>query len=174
MNKISELRILSEMTLAMAIGLFATLECGGDPYLAAAGPPLLRFEVITTNSPLFTAELVLPKQKISEPPALAVAGGTNAAENASGQELNVAGGGAAEYVAGITGGAARNTGNAANAASELLNITPQMISKYLKPEQSEIPAAGPGPFQRGQSIMVPAELGFVPPMPGNRAIYTSK
>jgi hypothetical protein len=171
MNKISELRILSEMTLAMAIGAFFALECRGVPYLALVGPPDLRFEVTATNNPLFTAELVLPKQILSAPPEPAVPGETNAVGNGAGQGLNA---GAAEYGSAKTGGAAKNTGQAGDAASDLLNIQPQMVTEYLKPDQNVFPDAEPGSFQRGQSIMVPVELGFVPPIPGSRAIYISK
>lgn len=174
MNKISESRILSEMTLAMAIGLFAALACPGEPYLALVGPPDLRFEVTATNNPLFTAELVLPKQILSAPPDSTVPGETNAMGNASGPGLDGAGAGAAEFAPGIAGGAAKNTGQAAGAASDMLNMQSQMVTEYLKPEQSAFPDAEPSPFQRGQSILVPAELGFVPPTPGSRAIYLSK
>lgn len=159
----------------MAVGLFTTQgNPGCEPYLKVVGPAPLRFEVIAPNNPVFMAELALPKPgnpgaPVEVSPARPTAGG-----NGSGQEMSSADGNPAQNPFGIFGGQAKNAANPANAASDMLNITPQMIGNYLKPYPS-VPLAGPSPFQPGQSILVPAELGFVPPMPGgSRAIYMSK
>lgn len=62
-----------------------------------------------------------------------------------------------------------------NPASDVLSVTPQMINEYFKPNRRDDGSGGPNPFQSGDTIFVPAELGFVPPMPAqSRAIYTSK
>jgi hypothetical protein len=170
MSKISKIETFGKITLAMVIGLFATeAKSSNTPYLKLVGPPPLRFEVITPNSPLFIAELALPKPNNDN--AVEETATNNLA--ADGNETKPAVGSTEANMDGILGGPAKNAVNPANAASDMLNITPQMITEYLKPDRSEAPEAGQ--FQPGQSILVPAELGFVPPMPGgSRAIYISK
>jgi hypothetical protein len=168
MSKISKRQTFGEITLAMVLGLFATDAKSSDaPYLKLVGPPPLRFEVIAPNSPLFIAELALPKPNNADATE-------NAATNNPAGAKPVASSANAD-VGGTWGRLVKNAANPANAASDMLNIKPQMITEYLKPDRSEAPSAEAGQFQPGQSILVPAELGFVPPMPGgNRAIYISK
>jgi len=141
----------------------------GEPYLRVVGSPPLRFEVQAVESPLIMGELALPKPKGIEAPALPEA--PAASQGTGSAVVNMAG-----NPTGIFGSPANNSASGANPASDMLNVNPQMITQYLKPNRSESHDGGaPSPFQPGQSILVPAELGFVPPMPGgNRAIYISK
>lgn len=169
MNKFSNLQNFLGLLLAMGVALPATqAKCGCKPYLPLLGPSPLRFEVAVAESPLILAELTLPKPKASEPiplPKTPPAGNGTASA-----VVNVAGG-----PMGIFGGPANNAEGPLNPASDMLNVSPQMIAQYLKPNRSEPPPAAPSQFQPGQSILVPAELGFVPPMPGgNRQIYMNK
>ena len=64
-------------------------------------------------------------------------------------------------------------GGSTNSASNMLSVNPQMITNYFtNPTQ---PAPAPSLYQPGQSIMVPQELGFVPPtIPQPQSSYTSK
>ena len=172
MSKISKIKTFGEIILALAIGLFATeAKCSDTPYLRLVGPPPLRFEVIAPKSPLFIVELVLPKPhnaNVADDDATNTPAVAKPAPSSTGVD-------AAGFSDGFLGGPAKNAANPASAASDMLNITPQMFTKYLKPDSSEDPNDGAGQFQPGQSILVPAELGFVPPLPGgNRAIYISK
>ncbi len=164
------------MALVLAIGLFAPQAKSSDtPYLKLVGPTPLRFEVVIPNTPLFIKELALPKPNNRDAQEAATTNKAAADKDGSKQAAGSAEGDAAENSWGSFGGPEKNAGNGANAASGMLNITPRMITEYLKPDRSEDPNAGAGSFQPGQSILVPAELGFVPPMPGgSRAIYISK
>jgi hypothetical protein len=72
----------------------------------------------------------------------------------------------------MSGAAAGNAGASPNSASDMLSITPQMINEYFKPNREDNEEAGP--LRHGDTIFVPAELGFVPPTPESRAIYQSK
>ena len=158
--------------LAIA-SLSARAALGGDAYLSEVGPPPLRFAVQTTPNSLILEELELPKPKAPEPIALPkpTAGGKAPEQGQNAADANTAG-----DQAGILGDPAKNAANFSNPASEMLNVTPQMLTQYLKPNRGEGSGADEsGQYQPGQSILVPAELGFVPPLPGgNRAIYISK
>lgn len=61
-----------------------------------------------------------------------------------------------------------------NSASNLLSVNPQMINDYFT-NPTAPPPPPPSQYQPGQSIMVPQELGFVPPAnPQSQSTYTSK
>jgi hypothetical protein len=176
MSKISKLRIFSQIILAAALGLIVIKAHSSQaPYLRLVGPPPLRFEVITPKSPLFIKELALPKpdsENTTDEEMTNKAAADNSATNSAASSAKGGPGGIFDQ---LLAGSAKNAANPTNAASDLLNVTPQMIDEYLKPGRGESPDAGAGQFQAGQSILVPAELGFVPPMPGeSRAIYISK
>jgi hypothetical protein len=169
MNKILETRFfLGIMTLAMGL-LTAQKAFGGDTYLSQVGPSSLRFEAPAVENPIFLAELALPKPKADEPiplPKVPVGQDKSGSANAD----------SAENPGGIFAGLLKNAQTPASPASDMLNMTPQMIVEYLKPNRSEGPRGDePSPYQPGQSIVAPDELNFLPPLPGgNRAIYISK
>ena len=155
----------------MAIVSLATLSAsGGEAYLASIGPPPLRFEYVDNNNALFLSELALPQPKpVVQPPM------PPPQPEAKAETNSVTGGIApgAENGVPIFPGPAKNAPGFLSPASDMLSITPQMINEYFKPSRAEGDAE-PGPYQHGQSIFVPAELGFVPPTPESRAIYNSK
>jgi hypothetical protein len=66
-------------------------------------------------------------------------------------------------------------GVSSNSASNMLSVNPQMINDYFKANPTQ-PAPAPSQYQPGDSIMVPQELGFVPPptIPQPQSSYTSK
>jgi len=166
--------------LAMAVAILATRDgFASGPYLTVVGPPPLRFEVAATDNALFLSELALPRPRpatepeTTPPPPAPV---PKPAETAGGPGMNVpsaAGNGGA-----VPAVPAKSVATPPNAASDLLNITPQMINDYFRPSQIQGPPSSAMPFQPGQPIFVPAELGFVPPTPpviGNsQAIYQSQ
>ena len=61
-----------------------------------------------------------------------------------------------------------------SAASDLLSVTPQMITQYLKPDANETNQLD----RHGVSVFVPVTMPFVPPTqaatPESRAIYQSR
>lgn len=141
---------------------------GSEAYLKSVGPPPLRFQYVDNNNSLFLQELALPKPRPVEQPPMPKP------QDAAAPETHIATSGP---VMGSMGpflpGQGNNNLNPDGSASDMLSITPQMISEYFKPYRAE-GAPEPVPSQRGQTFSVPAELGFVPPMPGNRATYNSK
>ena len=146
---------------------------GSEAYLISIGPPPLRFEYVDNNNAVFLAELALPNPKaVVQPPMPAPQAGAQSNAN------NVAGGIVASPSTTLNGvpllpPMGNNLPAPGSSASDMLSINPQMISDYFKPYRAE-GAPEPGPFQHGESIFVPAELGFVPPASGSRAIYNSK
>jgi hypothetical protein len=57
----------------------------------------------------------------------------------------------------------------------LLSIMPRMMTDYLKPIRNGGAGDDSSEYQPGDTIFVPTELGFVPPMPAHsRAIYRSR
>lgn len=144
---------------------------GGELYLAIVGPPPLRFEPAAINDPVFTQELQLPaprdtKFAVSIIPTNVPA--SAAAETALNDVVK------AESAPPVTSPAAISAEVPAGPASNLLPTIPQMMMDYLKPNQSADPGES-SPYQPGDTIFAPAELNFLPPIPGqSRAIYQSR
>jgi hypothetical protein len=162
-----------DIALGVAVVFIAAQEASGaEAYLKSVGPPPLRFEFISTNNALFLSELALPKPKFVTPPPMPLAP-TNSARSqtylSTGGGLDMLGEGNGGL---MSGAAAGNAGASPNSASDMLSVTPQMINEYFKPNREDNEEAGP--LRHGDTIFVPAELGFVPPTPESRAIYQSK
>jgi hypothetical protein len=171
------------LTGAIAISLFAVPETRGErAYLPAVGSPPLRFQAITTNHFVFNLESFAQPPKpaeISNTMAQAVAppvNTTNLVENPNSipvfSQTNQASV-KPETVADTKNNSVPpfNFANSSSSASDLLTVTPQMISEYLKPAQTEANRAD----QPGTVVFVPAEMQFTPPTPNasaeSRAIY---
>ncbi len=146
------------------------------PYLKTVGPAPLRFEAVSAPNPLILAELALPKPVVVETPAVPMPANAPASTMNRGAETYTAGAPIlGNNSAGIFGIPAGNAAKGLNSASDLLNVTPQMIDEYFKSNRGEGPRDDSGEYQHGQSILVPAELGFVPPMPAqSHASYQSR
>jgi hypothetical protein len=172
MNQILNVLNRKGIIPGMAMVLLAMQSMSGEEaYLRSVGPPPLRFQFVDTSNSLFLSELALPKPKPVEQPPMP------SPQAEATPETHIAGGIPVFGPLGTVGGIPILTGAEKNAfipggsASDMLNITPQMISEYFKPYRAE-GAPEPSPDQRGQTFSVPAELGFVPPTPGSRT--TSK
>ncbi len=155
---------------AVVVFLVLNRTRGQETYLALIGPPPLRFESAMTNDPAFTEELTLPKPKdmtfsVSMLPTNSPdATEPGAAAGVSKSPLKD------KSLPGILNPAARNAKRPGNPANNLLSTMPQMINQYFKPNLG--PADDANAYQPGDTIFAPAELQFVPPLPGqSRAIY---
>jgi hypothetical protein len=140
---------------------------GEEAYLKSVGPPPLRFQYVDNSNSLFLQELALPTPRPVEQPPMP----KPQAEAAP--ETHIATSGPVGPLGPFFPGPGNNALSPGGSASDMLSITPQMISDYFKPYRAE-GADDPGANQRGQTLFVPAELGFVPPMAGSRATYNSK
>jgi hypothetical protein len=148
---------------------------GGQLYLAIVGPPPLRFEAAATNDPVFIAELALPKPNDTMAEVSILPTNSPAATvpvpvpNESKNVLTAA------SPSGFLSDAAKSAEGLLGPASNLLSVMPRMMTEYLKPIREGGAGDDSNSFQPGETIFVPAELGFVPPMPDqNRAIYRSR
>jgi hypothetical protein len=206
MSRFSRARNLSAIIVAMVMGLLAARGVsGGKPYLKVTGPPPLRFEVVAVNNAGFLALLTLPTQKESSitnmpPPKPESARAETYTSGDTIMPVISNGGfpyGMFPYGAFPYGGmygmspwgapgmgvyapppmAVPTTpaGASSKSASNMLSVTPQMITNYFTNPAEPAPAP-PSQYQPGQSIMVPQELGFVPPptIPQSQSSYTSK
>jgi hypothetical protein len=142
---------------------------GRDFYLALLGPPPLRFQATATNEVAFIRELALPMSKDTKVSVTILS--TNSPSLKKGRNAS-AKSAKPEKSSRILNDAAKNAKGRLNPANNLLSTMPQMINQDLRPDR---PADDTGMYQPGDIIFVPAELTFVPPMPGqNRAIYRSR
>ena len=181
MSKITKALIFGEIILALVIGILAAQSAQGrQPYLPLVGPPPLRLEMPATNTPAILAELALPMPEsetdtnqdttktaanknelpFAPPPILPAA--TLAAANMYKKETVV--------------DTAQGAPPTPNPASNMLNIaTARCITNILCPLPGGGAVAGPNGYQTGDTVLVPAELGFVPPLPPqSRAVYKSQ
>lgn len=155
-----------------AVAVFFALQKiqGKDLYLALVGPPSLRFEEAATNDEAFTRELALPVPSDTNAPVSIDSTNSAAATNAVPGSKLPNSGAAGKNSPGNLSGAAKNAKGNTNPANNLLSTVPQMINPYLKPNGST--ENDTSSYQPGDTIFVPPELGFVPPMPGqSRATY---
>ncbi len=183
MNGFFKWRRFVGVTGAVAGGLLAIHPArGARAYLPVVGPPSLRLQVITKNHLVFNLESFREPPKAAEtntvahtvaPAAVAtniiaapnpipiVAANTNQANQVPAKP---------ETVADAKNNPVPpfNFPNPSAAASDLLTVTPQMITEYLKPAQN---AAD----QPGTVVFVPVEMQFTPPTPKtsgeSQAIY---
>jgi hypothetical protein len=171
---------------AILAGFFAAHEANGErAYLPVVGSPPLRFQAITTNHLVFNLE------SFAQPPKKAavsnvttqiiapVENTTNLVENSSPIPVYLETNrvpAKPESVADTRNNSVPpyNFANSSSAASDLLTVTPQMITEYLKPAQTETNRTD----QPGAVVFVPAELQFTPPTPNasaeSRAIYKTQ
>jgi hypothetical protein len=192
------------LAIAMGLLAARNVSADSKPYLKAVGPPPLRFEYVAVNDADFLALLTLPKQKESSitnmpPPKPESAraetytsGGTMAPVISNGGfpygvfpygPYGIFPFGMLPWGAmgtGMYGPYAPTvpmapTGVSTNSASNMLSMTPQMINDYFKPNSTEPAPGGATQYQPGDTIMVPQELGFVPPTSSqSQSTYTSK
>jgi hypothetical protein len=142
---------------------------GGGLYLAIVGSPPVRYESPAMNDPVFIEELSLPKPKDTKTSVTILPPDSKANSSVQSTTNDVV---AAASPSGSMSDAAKSAEGLAAPASNLLSIMPRMMTEYLKPIQT---ADDSSPYQAGDTIFVPVELGFVPPIPGqNRAIYQSR
>jgi hypothetical protein len=164
MSKI--LKKVRKIILGLAVVFFAVQKVtSGEPYLKSAGPPALRIAMAVTPNPFILMELKLPTPTTNAPPPMPVPPPKPADTDAQN-----------EVPPGMMGPFPANfSPSPQNPASGMLNMTPQMIDEYFKPRRRGDGTNDSDAFQPGDTIFVPAELGFVPPMPAqSRAIYISK
>lgn len=141
---------------------------GREFYLALLGPPPLRFEAMATNDAVFMRELALPSPKDTRFKVNILS--TNSPDMKERHPDSEASD--KPVKPGDLKDAAKNAKGRLDPANNLLSTMPQMINQDLKPDR---PVEDAGAYQPGDVIFVPAELNFVPPMPGqSRAIYRTR
>jgi hypothetical protein len=166
-------RIVGKFFFGALMAIFALQKVQGrDFYLALLGPPPLRFEAAATNDAVFIRELSLPVPIDSKVSVTILSTNSPSAKKTGQEQKASAKSGKSKNSPGILNDAAKNAKGRLNPANNLLSTMPQMINQDLRPDR---PADDAGMYQPGDIIFVPAELTFVPPMPGqNRAIYRSR
>jgi hypothetical protein len=184
----------------VALFSFAHEAQGTYAYLPMVGAPALRIETATTNSFNYLAF----SQALSALEAKTAAAVSNAATLAAAPAAKTNNSGAISYEAFSSAQAPVANNNPINAnnptvfvsapmpgggnnsqgslnfafpsstASDLLTVTPQMITQYLKPDANETNQLD----RPGAIVFVPADMPFTPPTqpnaPGSRAIYQSR
>jgi hypothetical protein len=171
---------------AILAGFFAAHEASGErAYLPVVGSPPLRFQAITTNHLVFNLDsFAQPPKKAAVSNAVTqiiapVENTTNLVENSSPIPVSLETNRVPvkpETLADTRNNSVPpfNFANPSSTASDLLTVTPQMITEYLKPSQTETNRAD----QPGAVVFVPAELQFTPPAPNasaeSRSIYKTQ
>lgn len=164
-------RLFGKFFPAVAMAIFALQKVhGAELYLPIVGPPPLRFEPPATINPDIISELALPEPKDTRATVTILPPESRAKPSVQSATNNVL---TAASPSGFLSDAAKTAEGLTGPASNLLSIMPRMMTEYLKPVGNA--ADDSSSYQPGDTIFVPAELGFVPPIPGqNRAIYRSR
>jgi hypothetical protein len=170
MTGIFHIRRFGKFFPAVVVVFLALQKVHGEGlYLALVGPPPLRFDSAAAIDPVVMGELALPEPKDTKatitilPPESKAKPSVESATNSVTTAANPSG---------SLSDAAKSAEGLPGSAPYMLSIMPRMMTEYFKPNRS---ADDSGSYQPGDTIYVPAELQFVPPMPGqNRAIYESR
>jgi hypothetical protein len=174
MSRHSKLREITGVLCALATSIFAFHEARGErAYLPSVGSPPLRFQAFTTNHLVFNLESFVTPVKPAETSNAVTQIAANSTNNvAVSSQIPVALANANQTnqvpVEPETGAGEKNNSetpvfspNVSSSASDLLTVTPQMITEYLKPAQTQTDQAN----QTNPVVFVPAELQFAPPAP---------
>jgi hypothetical protein len=169
MTGIFQTRPVGKFFTAVVVAFLALQKVQGEElYLAIVGPPPLRFEPPPADDPEFIRELTLPKPKDTTATVSILPADSTATPSVQDATNNVQ---TAASPPAFLSDAAKSAEGLTGPASNLLSIMPRMMSEYLKPVGAGDDSSS---YQPGDTIFVPAELGFVPPIPQNRAIYQSR
>jgi hypothetical protein len=169
MNGFFRPRKLDGVILAIVVGIFAVHEAGGArAYLPAVGSPPLRFQAVDTNDTVldFKSFIIMAAKKTEASNAVAqITPNFTAASNpVSVLPLNTNPAPAMPQIVADVEKKSESpviTPISPPSASDLLTVTPQMITEYLKPAQNKADQKD----QKGAEVFVPAGTQFAPPSP---------
>ncbi|MGA2867994.1 MAG: hypothetical protein ABSF34_02370 [Verrucomicrobiota bacterium] len=158
-------------------------------YLPGVGVPPLRIEVVTTNEfnyLAFSEALSAVRTNLATAPTINTVNSDNSSATSPSIPKTIANNSPAAANILITtspetgddgekdGRQPNNFAFPSSTASDLLTVTPQMITQYLKPEANETNQLD----RPGVVVFVPADMPFMPPtqktVPESRAIYQSR
>ncbi len=172
MSRHSKLRKITGVLCALATGIVAFHEArGARAYLPSVGSPPLRFQAFTTNHLFFNLQSFEMTAQPAESSNVVTQIAANSTNNAAISRQIPGALAKANQTNQVpveleTGTGEKNNSetpvfspDASSSASDLLTITPQMITEYLKPAQSQTEQ----PIQTNPVVFVPAELQFAPP-----------
>jgi hypothetical protein len=170
---------------AIIVGVFAVHEARGvGAYLPIVGSPPLRFQAVITNHFLFNSEFFEAMEKLGETSntvAQLAAPATNAANIGAVSTPLFVSSAKTNQISAATD--EKNDSEmpvispiSSSSASDLLTVTPQMITEYLQPAQKADGWANRR-NQSDTSVFVPFEMQFAPPTPSasakSQAIYNN-
>jgi hypothetical protein len=169
MNGRPQFRLLTGVICIIAAAAFFIRPAqAARAYLPTVGSPPLRFQAVTTNYFVFNPKLFQPATNLvatvsnvvnqataTNDVAVAPPPATNETLTASSQPA------APDYNQNYAPGPFRrfNFNFSTASASDLLTVTPQMITPYLKPDANVTNALD----HPGAVVFVPAEMQFMPP-----------
>ncbi|HEY1719412.1 MAG TPA: hypothetical protein VGH42_14125 [Verrucomicrobiae bacterium] len=177
MSRFSKSREITGVICAIAAGIFAAHEARGErAYLPSVGSPPLRFQAVATNHLVFNLESFVMAAQSAEASnavtqvAAPAANFTNIAAISRQIPAALANANLTNQVPvrPETAPGAKNNSempvispNSPSSAGDLLTVTPQMITEYLKPAQNQTDQEN----QTNPTVFVPAEMQFAPPAP---------
>jgi hypothetical protein len=174
MSRFSKSREITGVICAIASGIILVHEARGErAYLPSVGSPPLRFQAFTTNHLVFNLEsFVMPAKPAGTSNAVTQIAANFTKKIAVSSQTPVALANANQTnqvpLKPENGAGGKNNSetpvfspNASSSASDLLTVTPQMITEYLKPAQTQTEQ----PNETNSAVFVPAELQFAPPAP---------
>lgn len=177
MNGFLRPRKLDVVILAIAVGISAVHDAGGArAYLSAVGSPPLRFQSESTNHLVIDLKtfmtMLAEKQAESSNALVQIAPPVAIAPNTPAMVSNPASISSANTnPAPVMPESVTEDKNnsespvippiSPSSASDMLTVTPQMITEYLKPAQNQANQKD----QKGAEVFVPAGTQFAPPAP---------
>jgi hypothetical protein len=168
---------------AVAASVFFVHETRGESaYLPSVGSPPLRFQVVSTNYFVFDSKPAAPAANPTKTSAVATTSATPTANHTNITEISNPISNSSANTNQTSAADEENNSEtpiipitSSSSASDLLTVSPQMITEYLKPAQTvtDTKTNQPEPV-----IFVPVEMQFTPPAPKSssesRATYKTQ
>jgi len=183
------LNLTGAVCAVVAAFSFACEAAAKSAYLPVVGVPPLRIEVVTTNefnylafneafsaarTNLATAPTINTDNSSATSPSIPKTIAATANNNPAAANVLITAGSETGDDGEKDGRQPNNFAFPSSTASDLLTVTPQMITQYLKPEANETNQLD----RPGVVVFVPADMPFMPPtqktVPESRAIYQSR
>jgi hypothetical protein len=154
--------------VAMLIACAALQARGDGVYLKRIGPSPLRFSLATATFSFALPSVLMDRPAVTNSPELALAKTNSVDTNVATAQTSPASALSTNNIPALTNSILPNNSSSTPSASDLLVVSPQMLTEFFKP--------GPDGTNSLRTVIVPAPVGFTPPSvtPSSQAIYKSQ
>jgi len=162
------LKIRKFTVSAVTLALYAAQQMrGSSPYLKQMGPPPLRFSLATAAFSFALPPILIERHSLTNSTETAAPKSNSAQTNAVAPPVPSSSS-PPNGLPVLPSPESRNNSSGTSSASDMLVVSPQMLTEYFKP--------GPETTNSANTLILSAPIGFTPPLakPSSQAIYKNQ